>query len=95
MPKSRRRLSVLLLCLAAAVLPLSCGPPPPLPPIEVYFSPKGGCTEAVVAEIQQAKQSIFVQAYSFTSTPIAEALVEAHKRGVHIEVILDVSNRKR
>jgi phosphatidylserine/phosphatidylglycerophosphate/cardiolipin synthase-like enzyme len=33
-----------------------------------------------------------VQAYSFTSKPIAEALVDAHKRGVHTEIILDKSN---
>jgi phosphatidylserine/phosphatidylglycerophosphate/cardiolipin synthase-like enzyme len=34
-----------------------------------------------------------VQAYSFTSAPIAKALVDASKRGVHVEVILDRSNR--
>lgn len=62
-----------------------------LPPVEVYFSPKGGCTEAVVNELNSATKSIMVQAYSFTSAPIAEALVEAHKRGVKVEVILDKS----
>ena len=44
-----------------------------LPPIEVYFSPKGGCTEAVVKELAAAKSTILVQAYSFTSAPIAKA----------------------
>jgi len=29
---------------------------------------------------------------SFTSKPIAQALVDAHKRGVHTEIILDKSN---
>ena len=64
-----------------------------LPPIEVYFSPNGGCTEAVVKEIAAAKTTILVQAYSFTSAPIAKALVDAHKRGVQIQVILDKSQR--
>ena len=32
-----------------------------------------------------------MQAYSFTSAPIAEALVKARKRGVKVEVILDRS----
>jgi len=59
--------------------------------IEVYFSPRGGCTEAIVEELNAAKSSVLVQAYNFTSTPIAEALVEAHKRGVRVEVILDRS----
>jgi phosphatidylserine/phosphatidylglycerophosphate/cardiolipin synthase-like enzyme len=34
-----------------------------------------------------------VQAYSFTSIRIAETLVDAHKRGVKVEVILDKSRR--
>jgi phosphatidylserine/phosphatidylglycerophosphate/cardiolipin synthase-like enzyme len=37
--------------------------------------------------------TVLVQAYSFTSAPIAKALVGAHKRGVKIEVILDKSHR--
>jgi phosphatidylserine/phosphatidylglycerophosphate/cardiolipin synthase-like enzyme len=61
--------------------------------IEVHFSPKGGCTEAVVRELDAAKATVLVQAYSFTSAPIAKALVNAHKRGVKIEVILDKSQR--
>lgn len=34
-----------------------------------------------------------VQAYSFTSAPIAKAVVDAHKRGVQVKVILDKSQR--
>jgi phosphatidylserine/phosphatidylglycerophosphate/cardiolipin synthase-like enzyme len=62
-------------------------------PTQVYFSPKGGCTDAIIKEITNAKTEILVQAYSFTSTPIAKALVDAHKRGVRVEAILDKSQR--
>jgi phosphatidylserine/phosphatidylglycerophosphate/cardiolipin synthase-like enzyme len=62
-------------------------------PTQVYFSPNGGCTEAIVKEITNAKSEILVQAYSFTSAPIAKALVDAHKRGVKVEAILDKSQR--
>lgn len=34
-----------------------------LPAIEVYFSPKGGCTEAVVKELDAAESTILVHAY--------------------------------
>ena len=61
---------------------------------EVFFSPNGGCTEAIVSEISHAKSEIYVQAYSFTSAPIAKALVDAHKRGIKLEVILDKSQKK-
>ncbi len=63
------------------------------PEIKVCFSPRGGCTETVVRQLDAAQQTVFVQAYSFTSAPIARALVDAHKRGVHVEVILDKSQR--
>ena len=59
----------------------------------VYFSPKGGCTAAIVNAISQAQNEVLVQAYSFTSTPIAKALVKDQQRGIHTEIILDKSNR--
>jgi phosphatidylserine/phosphatidylglycerophosphate/cardiolipin synthase-like enzyme len=66
----------------------------PMPPVEVYFSPKGGCTDAVVRELDSAKQTVFVQAYSFTSREIAAALNRAKERGVVVHVILDKTNIK-
>ena len=60
-------------------------------PTQVFFSPNGGCTEAVVNAIDKAKESVYVQAYSFTSEPIAEALVRANKRCHKVAVVLDKS----
>jgi len=54
-------------------------------PTQIYFSPHGGCTDSIVKEISKAKSEILVQAYSFTSKEIAKALVDAHKRGIHVE----------
>ena len=65
----------------------------PCPQIQVFFSPQGGCTEAVVGALQEAKSTVLVQAYSFTSAAIAKALVEAHRRGVQVVAILDKSQR--
>jgi len=87
----------ILVCLVVALgCPASQDPKPAnqaAPGIEVYFSPQGGCTEAVVRALDGAKQSVYVQAYGFTSAPIAKALVDAHKRGVQVKVILDKSQR--
>jgi phosphatidylserine/phosphatidylglycerophosphate/cardiolipin synthase-like enzyme len=58
----------------------------------VYFSPKGGCVEAILKEINAARTEILVLAYSFTAEPLANGLISAKKRGVHVEVILDKSN---
>jgi phosphatidylserine/phosphatidylglycerophosphate/cardiolipin synthase-like enzyme len=59
--------------------------------VQVFFSPHGGCTEAVVAAVDGARRTVLVQAYSFTSQPIAGALKAAHDRGVDVRVILDKS----
>jgi phosphatidylserine/phosphatidylglycerophosphate/cardiolipin synthase-like enzyme len=84
-----RNIFVFLICICI-LSPLGCEyTPRVLPPIEVYFSPKGGCTDAIVREIEAAGSSLFIQAYSFTSVPIAKAVVSAHQRGIHVEVILD------
>lgn len=61
--------------------------------IEVAFSPKAGATELVVKVISTAKKSIRVAAYSFTSKPIAQALVDAHKRGIDVRVVVDKSQK--
>jgi phosphatidylserine/phosphatidylglycerophosphate/cardiolipin synthase-like enzyme len=60
---------------------------------EVYFSPNEGATDAIVRELDRARSEILVQAYSFTSAPIAKALLKAHKRGVKVQAILDKSQR--
>jgi phosphatidylserine/phosphatidylglycerophosphate/cardiolipin synthase-like enzyme len=46
-----------------------------------------------VSELHKAQHTIHVQAYSLTSAPIAEALVEANRRGAKVIVIADASNR--
>ena len=61
--------------------------------LKVRFSPKGGCTDAIVKELDEARGAVLVQAYSFTSYKIAKALLDVHKRGVKIEVILDKSQK--
>ncbi len=60
---------------------------------QVAFSPSGGATQLIVDTLAQAKQTVLVQAYSFTSAPIAKALVAAKQRGVQVKVLLDKSQR--
>jgi phosphatidylserine/phosphatidylglycerophosphate/cardiolipin synthase-like enzyme len=57
----------------------------------VCFTPGGNCTERIAAAINAARQEVLVQAYSFTSPPIARALEEAHRRNVRVRIIVDDS----
>ena len=61
--------------------------------IQVHFSPGGTPTAALVGVLNDANESVLVQAYSFTSAPITDALVHAHRRGVKVAVVLDKSHR--
>ena len=58
------------------------------------FSPKRGATELVVKTVEAATQSVCVAAYSFTSEPIANALLAAKARGVAVKVTLDKSQAR-
>jgi phosphatidylserine/phosphatidylglycerophosphate/cardiolipin synthase-like enzyme len=58
---------------------------------QICFTPTQHCTPLLVDAINQTKNTIQVQAFSFTSVPLARALIAAHKRGVKVQVILDKS----
>ncbi len=88
----KRPLAILLLSVFLSALPISIAAQQ-TPSWSIYFSPHGGAAEAVVKELGHAKNSILVQAYSFTSAPIAKALMDAYKRGVKVQAILDKSQR--
>lgn len=64
------------------------------PKIQVKFSPKGGCQEQIIYAIHKAHSSILIQAYSFTSLPIGQALIEEKEKGREVLIILDRSNEK-
>jgi len=59
----------------------------------VSFSPGGGCAEACITALNAAKHTVYAQAYALTSSAIAKALVDARKRGLVVEMILDKSQR--
>lgn len=58
----------------------------------MYFSPRRGCTAAVVTGLAGAKRIVLVQAYLLTSAPIIDALIAAKARGVRVEIVLDGGN---
>lgn len=84
-----RSYSFVLVLMASLMLSSLSFAQAPCPSIEVFFSPKGGCTEAIIREIANAKKIVLVQAYEFRSDAICKALLGAHQRGSIVNVILD------
>lgn len=88
-------LHAFLLLSLFSVLPTTGQSPPGPPAAEVVFSPRGGCTERIVNQLQEAKSEVLMQAYDFTSQPIATALIAASRRGVAVRVIIDEKAAKQ
>lgn len=59
--------------------------------VRVAFTPGDNIAAIIIEEIRGARSSIQVQAYIFTSTSIANALVSALKRNVKVDIIADAT----
>jgi phosphatidylserine/phosphatidylglycerophosphate/cardiolipin synthase-like enzyme len=57
---------------------------------DIYFSPTNGCVEAIINQIDDAKIDIKIQAYVLTDTNIVSSLIDAKKRGVNVNIIIDL-----
>lgn len=59
--------------------------------INACFTPDQDCAGLIVQAVNTAASSLHVMAYSFTSTEIAQALMNAKRRGVDVRVLIDRS----
>jgi phosphatidylserine/phosphatidylglycerophosphate/cardiolipin synthase-like enzyme len=57
--------------------------------IQYAFTPGDHVDSMIIAAIDDARQQVLVQAYSFTHRRIADALLRARRRGVEVAVIVD------
>jgi phosphatidylserine/phosphatidylglycerophosphate/cardiolipin synthase-like enzyme len=63
--------------------------------IELAFTPHDDGEAVLLRVIGEARRSLLVQAYVFTSRAIADALVAAHRRGVQVQVLADAEMNRR
>ena len=59
--------------------------------IQAYFSPGGGVQKAIIENLDSARTEIDVAMYVFSNQELADALISAQRRGVHVRVLLDGS----
>jgi phosphatidylserine/phosphatidylglycerophosphate/cardiolipin synthase-like enzyme len=57
--------------------------------IENYFSPDDGAADAIIAALQDAEESIYFLAFSFTSDPIADVLLQQAADGVEVAGVFE------
>jgi phosphatidylserine/phosphatidylglycerophosphate/cardiolipin synthase-like enzyme len=78
-------LALLLACAAEAQMPVL----PAQGTVQVAFTPWDNAEAMIVDGIRRAKHQILVQAFSFTSRTLANALIAAKRRGVDVRVMAD------
>lgn len=79
----------LLACLMLSLSPAGAVEVPASGRIEALFTPWDDAEGAVLQAIDAARRSVHVQMFLFTSRNIARALLNAHARGVRVEVLAD------
>jgi phosphatidylserine/phosphatidylglycerophosphate/cardiolipin synthase-like enzyme len=57
----------------------------------VFFSPDDDIRGLLLGMIKKEQDCIKIAMFNFTESKIADALADAHKRGVHVELIVDPS----
>jgi phospholipase D len=62
--------------------------------VSACFVPEEHCTGEIVAALAGAPTEIRVQAFAFSSRPIAAALRAAHDRGIDVQAVVDRSNER-
>jgi phosphatidylserine/phosphatidylglycerophosphate/cardiolipin synthase-like enzyme len=72
------------------------GPPTPYPTVRIngnlvhnWFCPEDGCRDRVLAELLEARQSIYFMTFSFTDRTIADALISKSLQGVHVRGLME------
>jgi hypothetical protein len=83
------RLSVVagLLALLAIIAPATADP------VEIHYAPVENLEHVDVALLQSARSKIDLTTFSLTDWPVIYALVDAHRRGVVVRVVLDPSEQ--
>jgi phosphatidylserine/phosphatidylglycerophosphate/cardiolipin synthase-like enzyme len=82
-----------MLCAAimglASAPAIAAAPMPATGTVQYAFTPGDRADQVIIDAILTARESVMVQAYSFTHRDIAGALIDAQRRGVSVVVIAD------
>ena len=58
---------------------------------QIFFSPNGGCQQAVISQISKATKTIDIAMYYLTARETSQELIKAKDRNVQIRIVLDQS----
>ncbi len=63
--------------------------------VELAFTPGDQADQIIIAAIRSARKQVLAQVFSFTHKGIAQALIDAHQRGVDVQLVSDQAQIER
>jgi phosphatidylserine/phosphatidylglycerophosphate/cardiolipin synthase-like enzyme len=63
--------------------------------VQSFFPSVHNVLSIIIHILSQAKKSIYIAAFALTDNRISKELIEAHKKGIDVSVIMDASNVKQ
>lgn len=59
--------------------------------VNVYFSPDDGALQGVLQALEGAHDQVLLMGYTLTADEIADTLIDCHRRGIDVRVLLEAS----
>ena len=83
----------LVLALPGVFFLLAFARPAAAEPVEVHYAPVENLERVDVELLRSARAKIDIAAYSLTDWLVIDALIDAHRRGVGLRIVLDPSQQ--
>ena len=61
----------------------------PRPSDRACFSPGDACARAIIGQLQAARESVAICVFTITDNRLADAILQAHDRGVSVRIVTD------
>ena len=93
LPTGKRVCACLALAFALHGFPAVCAAPARAADVEIHYAPAENLERVDVDLLRSAHTKIDMAAYSLTDWPVIDALIDAHRRGVVVRIVLDPSQQ--
>ncbi len=93
MPTGKRVCEYLALAFALLGFLAVCAAPARAEDVEIHYAPVENLERVEVDLLRSAHTKIDMAAYSLTDWPVIDALIDAHRRGVVVRIVLDPSQQ--
>jgi phosphatidylserine/phosphatidylglycerophosphate/cardiolipin synthase-like enzyme len=93
LPTGKRVCDYLALAFALHGFLAACAAPARAADVDIHYAPAENLERVDVDLLRSAHTKIDLAAYSLTDWPVIDALIDAHRRGVAVRIVLDSSQQ--